>query len=74
MRNIGRLVAVVAVLGMVALGPSMAMAAPIQHGTPGASEASVSPGLFSQFLQLFSAFWGGGVTPDGAIWCRGAFC
>lgn len=81
MRNIGKLVAVVAVLAVMALGPSMAMAAPIQHGTPGESGASVGPSLFSQFLRLMGAIWGGGnrgssVTPDGAIWgrCTGVGC
>jgi hypothetical protein len=82
MKNIGRLVAVVAVLVTVALGPSMLMAAPVQQGTPAATETSVNPGLFAQFLQLFAAIWGGnnargGVSPDGAIWggrCIGAAC
>ena len=80
MKNIGKLVAVVAVLVVMALGPSMAMAAPIQHGTPGESGASVSPSFFAQLLHLMGAIWGGqgrgGLSPDGAIWgrCTGVGC
>jgi hypothetical protein len=67
MRNRVKFFAVMVMVLALTAGQTVLMAAPTQ-GARMATEHSANPNMFSHFLSLLGAIWGGG---GGAIWGGG---